>query len=521
MKKGIRNNNKGMTLVELLVAIAIFAAAIVPMLYAFVYSTGYNFRAQRVMQSTGIAQAVIERTKAANADITDIEAAIADCTIITKDGYFTADTPASGTSGNYTIYNVKTARGTGDAVDAGNSSRRAYDVVITYSEIPGNTTDLSSIQSMSSDRTANFTDVNASILRSEDMVAQGKIIEKIANEVIKDSNVYRVLGGAVPAGVNSSRFNSSNVITTRIPIDRKIIISASNSGVNVKVEYYCGGYDSNDDGLADSSDFYLTPVTVGGVQYGCKGNLSADYSMASGTPFYIADFDGSPDDGFDIFNSVASAVFFYYDPGYKAVSASQRTDGNESAWFHDYFVINNTMTTSATDEDGNVINRLDIYLFKQFRDGVYSNTGYNDVEWNYEPYIEMTSNALRTNLYHNFLVDVRDGSDLKTHSNPFAQNVSSHVTLHTALCFNRTDYDSYMLAHSDYSSRLRDTANQNVSHMLSDQNALPYMHEDLYVGGPISDLYKTRYEITVTVWPHGQIGVGSPIETMRSEFLNW
>ena len=108
MKKGIRKNNKGMTLVELLVAIAIFAAAIVPMLYAFVYSTGFNFKAQRVMQSTGIAQAVIERTKAANADITNIEAAIADCTILTKDGYFTADTPASGASGNYTIYNVNT-----------------------------------------------------------------------------------------------------------------------------------------------------------------------------------------------------------------------------------------------------------------------------------------------------------------------------------------------------------------------------------------------------------------------------
>ena len=63
-----KNNNKGMTLVELLVAIAIFAAAIIPMLYAFVYSTAFNFKSQQTMQSTGIAQAIIEKCKGANVD---------------------------------------------------------------------------------------------------------------------------------------------------------------------------------------------------------------------------------------------------------------------------------------------------------------------------------------------------------------------------------------------------------------------------------------------------------------------
>ena len=78
MKKGFKINNNGMTLIELIVAIGIFVAAIVPMLYAFVYSTGYNFKSQKAMQSTGIAQAVMENCKSVSFDYEDLKAYLDD-----------------------------------------------------------------------------------------------------------------------------------------------------------------------------------------------------------------------------------------------------------------------------------------------------------------------------------------------------------------------------------------------------------------------------------------------------------
>lgn len=69
-------DNRGLTLVELLVAVVIFSIAIVPMLYAFVYSTGYSFKAQQTLQSTGIAQAVIEKAKSPGVNMDVFENAI-------------------------------------------------------------------------------------------------------------------------------------------------------------------------------------------------------------------------------------------------------------------------------------------------------------------------------------------------------------------------------------------------------------------------------------------------------------
>ncbi len=530
MNKGIRKNNKGMTLVELLVAIAIFAAAIVPMLYAFVYSTGYNFRSQRVMQSTGIAQAIIERTKGANVSITQIEAALADGSILNSGTQFTV-AGVTGASGSYTLTGVRTTTGSGDAVDAGNANRRAYDVVVEYNEIAGNNTDTSTIQSMSSNMTANFTEANAETLLGEDAVAQSKIIEKIAADVINGSNVYRVGGGTLPVGDHSSNFSENDIIVSRIVIDRKIIITASDSGVNIKVEYYCAGYDSDDDGIVNSNQFSLEAktITISGTDYnvGCRGSLSADYTMASGSPFYVADFDGTPNDGMNLINDRVTAVFFYYYPAYKSVSPTQRNDHRVLATYNDNFVIKNTMTGLATNPDpqpGDVpIDSLDIYIFKQFKDGVFTPDGYNDAEHHYAPNLDLTSNAIKTNIYHNLLYDVRDGSSLKTYSGSFASNVASHITNHsTTLCFNRTDFDSYLVTNPGYVNGLRDLSDGNVSHLLSDQASMPYMAEELSGAGPVDHLFQSRWQITVTVYPAGAPHDGANvIETMTSEFVNW
>lgn len=62
--RGKKLNNKGMTLVELIVAIAILSIAIVPLMYAFVNVARFSGRARELQQTTAIAHTVMENCKA-------------------------------------------------------------------------------------------------------------------------------------------------------------------------------------------------------------------------------------------------------------------------------------------------------------------------------------------------------------------------------------------------------------------------------------------------------------------------
>lgn len=63
-KRRLKLNNAGMTLIELLIAIAIMAVALVPLLYAFVNSAKYNARARELQQTTTLGHTIMENCKA-------------------------------------------------------------------------------------------------------------------------------------------------------------------------------------------------------------------------------------------------------------------------------------------------------------------------------------------------------------------------------------------------------------------------------------------------------------------------
>ena len=58
-----KNNNHGLSLVELLIAVTILAIIIVPLLHAFVSSARLNLKSQRTMKSTMIAETIMEEFK--------------------------------------------------------------------------------------------------------------------------------------------------------------------------------------------------------------------------------------------------------------------------------------------------------------------------------------------------------------------------------------------------------------------------------------------------------------------------
>ena len=531
-----------MSLVELLVAFAIFAAAIVPMLYAFVYSTGYNFRSQRVQQSTGIAQAIIEKCKGANVNYDDVVFALTNAGDPTSGilagtqfdlttGTITTSQPDSS---HFWIRNIKAQIPAAESanIDVGNTSRRSYDVLIELKPMPGGLTDHSEIHSMTTNSTANFDDAMCNQLKGFDTVAFGKVIEGIKDKVIPSA---ACVGGPLPAGYSASDFyDEADIIIDRILIDRNIIITAKDTGVNIKVEYYAS-YDQLANGNNRSATFDLgnKTVPINGHNYNltCMGTLEdadghTDFTYPSGVPFYYAEFDTTPEDGFDFgpTNPVSDVFFFYY-PGFLS---SYMKSGDPS--YCDHFVLENAISAgnSFSDRDGHT-DQLNFYIFKQYDDpatghGYYSN--YANGEKNYCPTIEMRDANFNTYLYNNLLWTAKDGTSLAGVAGTYANTWKTADMPVGANCFNMTrtedhgeDYtvtDYYKLFREFDAPHDPDDAPQFSSYALSDKAVLPYLHAEA------TQMFGSRYTIEVRVYPHGENDFDSDeIEIMSAELMNW
>ncbi len=539
--KTLKKDNNGMTLVELLIAVAIFVAAIVPMLYAFVYSTGYNFKSQQTMQSTGIAEAIIEKCKGAGVDADDIEYGLINPdsfdAVTLQEGILYGtnfDTSAVSTAitgtDEYWLYDVRAAAvSAGEEVDAGNMDRRSYDVRVKFFEAPSAKIDVSTIQSMTSDTTANFEGLSfTEQLSIADDSAYGFVFDNIKNYVIPNATASCMV--ALPGSYDpASNYTDSDINPKRILLDRKITITAEDTKVGVKVEYYAS-YDPSEDGTGTYDVFKLPDktdtVNIGGTNYAvtieCEGQLCdvssgapGDYTYNSGSPIYTAYFDGttgsSPNQyiGSQLFNASVnpSAVFFYYYPGYLASYI-----GNDSPSYNDHFVIVNKLTAPGLDHDNQPENGLSVYLFKQ-----YDSTLYNHglAEEHYVPTITMSSaNGVNTYLFHNLLFDSENGNYLG--SSGFA---GTGTVTEGANCFNMTKNEGTL---TSYSAGLRDANFHSLN--LSDKTVLPYLHHDDGSNGSgyIVPMFDSRYVVEVRVFPAGKDTIDSDeIEIMQAEVLNW
>ena len=522
MKKlRLKNDNLGMTLVELLVAIAIFAAAIVPMLYAFVYSTGFNFKAQQTQQSTGIAQAIIEKCKAANVDYDQLIADLTDGSILTDNNNFTMGTPT--VSGNtITLPGVTALQYTGvsanDAVDAGNSSRRSYNVEVTITPVTEAITDFSSLNPMRGNVTANY--LGASSLRDMDRAYQGQIVNALKDAI--RSNLTATPAG-FPRDTIADDIIAHNLDIKKIEIERVITITADDSDVKLAVEYKYIGYNGN------TNFEYTGHKNLNGTNY----NVSL--STAPATTTFTVDWTGHNEYETKILDGhAASSVFFYYFPCYTGTDGpddSVATD--DTANFKDHFVLNNYMSSD-----------LRFYLFKQFggfnpldntdtlpADQFYDVTDIQSLDANYKAWIDINNSGVnghgsRTDLYHNLLWNCANGADLYAASYPT-------VTL-DANCYNRT-----AVVHADPANpsdrsltqplaadNYKDTFCVNIltseychdSLILEDKACLPYASERLDLGLPTPGRFGSRFEIVVKVYP---VGSSTCIETMKGQFLNW
>ena len=516
----LKKNNKGMTLVELLVAIAIFAAAIVPMMYAFVYSTAYNFKSQQTMQSTGIAQAVIEKCKGANVDHQTIVDLLNESSPVRMldDTQFTGGTY----SNDGTYYWINGVRAVG-AVDAPGSNRRVYNVRIKLTPIRNDAkTDYTSIQSMTNDTTYNFCDFLTETLSHEDVAAEGKIVEMIKDKWFTDANC--LLNGHTGTGL-ASYFSESDIDVSKITIDRLIEVTANDSGVNVTVTYYFGGYDTAS--AYDTITFDKTVPGVGNVSCSCRFNpLVSGERIGYGDDDFIHQVDF---DSYTVCDYPVTSVFFYYFPGYI----------NESD-MHDHFIINSRLTgpinydPDPSDPSNPLVTlpeRLDFYLYKQFKplDVSWTETQYLLADAAYDPEITLTrsGSSAMSYFYNNLWWHVKDTSVTPgVHDYSLEKNTVNHATI----TFNDDEWknctvEDTIYSSNPYSSGWRDTTvdayglPKMYSHLLRDYENLPGYFDDIKTGVDTSrPAYYSRYRIEVVVF---SANTGDEVESMYSELLNW
>jgi len=526
--KDFKKLNKGMTLVELLVAMAIFAAAIVPILYAFVYSTGFNYKSQQTLQATGIAQAIIEKCKAANINYDSLVDDLTSGDILNENNSFNVSAPD--VSGNTYIFRGVKAQNferhdTSDAVDSGNSNRRTYDVVVTLSPQGDSITDFSIAHPMRSGVTANYT---LDALRVQDQAAKEAIFNRLKDAI--RNNIT-----CTPTGLSSSQIEAyadslfiDSLDIKNLYIERRIKITSDDSGVVVSVGYYYDGYG---DDVTHPVNFSEThSANVGGTTYtfSVNANVSTDpdFTDPSDQCHYTYDAFGLSDK--------ASSIFFYYYPVYGATNGRDNTANthDDTPNYRDHFIIENNMTSSFA-VGGNPSDRLDIYLFKQMissdpanTDSPYIFSNIDDLEdgGKYKCEIELSNNSsFPTNLYHNLLWNSESG-DLLAGANQPTVNCGSN-------CYNRTTCIYYDASHSirqpsgdavsDYYSDF--FYDIEGSEIIADKTVFPYWNEK--VNGVTSvNYYSARYTITVEVYPHnasGTINSSDLIASITSDFLNW
>ena len=518
---GFKKNNKGFSLVELLVAMAIFAAAIVPMLYAFVYSTGYNFKSQQTLQATGISQAIIENCKAANTNYDTIVADLTSGDILKENNSFSVGSVSDLGGGVYFFDNVRATNydrtAVNDAVDAGNANRRAYDVKVTLTALGDSVTDFSMIHSMRAGVTANYT--LADVLKAQDEAAQGVIFQRVKDEMVSSTTCAEtgLTSAQVEAVAESLFVNSLDV--RKLFIERRITITSEDSGVTVKVEYYYDGY--GDDAAHPTTYSNSGSQNLSGTTYhfSVSAAVPTDPDTADATGNYEYDaLSGAP----------ASSVFFYYYPCYKATAGIDGTPGttDDTCNFTDHFVLVNNMSSAYLINGTDDSNRLDFYLFKQndLAGDRYADDKIENYEEDYECIVDMTNNAsFPVNLYHNFLWNVAtceelpeaawatvyDGGDTYNrtrvvHADP--NNLSDRNILNPLVTSNYKD--------TFYNDEIGGDRNSLI---LEDQAVFPYWSEK-YDGVSSITYYGARYGILIEVFPHGST---TEVEHMYSEFLNW
>lgn len=387
--KRLRNNDKGMSLIEVLVAVTILAIVVTPFLHSFITTANTNRKAKNIHKATVLAQSIMESCKAESLEDIALQ----------------FDYPASGfrivapdsvSSGDY-VGNVMELRPT----PAPSPTDPKYSKTLNYEDpmLALETDKRSKVTSSIYWETGNPKHEFKGQTNGKYYFGMQNVKQDISSYdalIEVDANPYR-------SGGTSVSYNDMEY--TQIPIidDEKDALCQQKAAYTENaLSVFSAAYPTvPEDDIRDAMKCYTTinidKTPLGGGAYRIKVSTLYHYTYKHGTDAEIS-YDKTQEnfDNGDTGNALR-CVYLYYYPLYR--------DSSEA---RDIITINNPSGVP-----------IDLYLFKQLRDSTDPHPTTAAQEANY-----------RLNLYFNDVSTVSDPEDsaTKLHSN-LKQNIESSTVL--------------------------------------------------------------------------------------------
>lgn len=381
MKKERNNkrklNNAGLTLVEILVAIAILSIAIVPLMYGFVYSARHNAKAKNLQQTSILAHTIIENCKAYSLE--EIQNMVAAGTFM-PDAASHIDASVAG-SGQYTYYfdDVNIYK---DA--AGNSSSQVYDIAMKI-EPYGAQQDIMAYSDMNKYRDAVFMAESTMSMGSPSVSAKALeasvynwVLERILDKVGLDAEAVPLTTADIDNSFQTGGRNAGMVLTLK----REISVSAGTTGASeTVVVHYTYSYHLNQDFKYEAVDA-TQPTGFGEKTVDCNSTATLN---ATFTVYNNSDTSS----GAQLEN-----IYLFYYPTYNNMGLD---------YTEDKIILTNNLGRD-----------LNVYLMKQMKTDM-STLEVRNAENLYRPEITGSSGTNTIHLYHNLLENIGGGSNVNWH----------------------------------------------------------------------------------------------------------
>lgn len=408
-RKGEKLNNKGMTLIELMVAVAILSVAIVPLMYAFVSSMRYNAKGRELQQTTVLAHTIMEKCKGLTAEEIDermLNHTFLDSYTVSADGTKVPMTNAStlwglGTEGEHTYF-----------IGGVHLENQTYDVQVTIAnhareDLYNGTNNVYSemlyTESMNKYNDAVFTvntlsgftgDAERYSVAGLDFEAYNAALEMIHDGIKADALNY----ATITEEVNIPYTDIETIAGNDLKLYRYITVNALSDGsghdvVNVSYTYTFT--------LEGGTFSYTYNPPSGGTAITLSCDLGTDEIPLFSPTFMIYDNAATSSNGAKLDN-----IYFFYYPAYNGGLT-------EYPISEDIISINNNT--------GRTIN---VHMVKQ-KNPVYADVDLITMEGLYSPDISVSGDV---NFYHNY--DQNLGNNSKLLAFPSITGVTPMSTLY-------------------------------------------------------------------------------------------
>lgn len=359
----VKKNNKGLTLVEVIVAIAVLSVAILPLLYTFVYTAKFNMKSREKQRATSAAQAIIENFKAYSME--DIKDQFVHDTF----DIGTKSTEASNATLNYyydatedkTVFVVMNA----NYEKMGIETKASYDAVITVNRY-NKSTDTYKGKLLSINSNNRYNDAVYRVDESLDETNYQEIMREINSQ-------YR----AITDKASGERTDLNATDLNKIKVTRVLNLTIS--------EPYTGVYK-----VVAGLQYKYTQD--GSIQYKDGSNVTKNFTFTAGA------IDATLENGGVIYDSTSTRVsngaklerlYVYFYPIYTEFSYVP---------IYDEIVITNTQST---------ISDLPIFVYKQKKYVLSdSQTDYYESMLHNAKRTQMQLSGTRVKLYHNFDINL-------------------------------------------------------------------------------------------------------------------